>query len=310
MGKLIYAANISLDGFLEDETGSFDWSVPDEDVHEFWNEHERHIGTSLYGRRMYETMRVWESDDWLTNEPPVVHEYAGIWRDADNVPLTIPCCSGELTPRPCLRAGPGLPWSEVVLAAAYRTAHAAEDRQDRSDYQHDHSNGREHGEALDEQSDDQKHDSENDHLGFLSLRPGWPFHSNAGGPIPTFAVLTRHRIPNTVARRDQHFGCLRAAMLAALIAGQEDAQVMAEMARGRMRPKIPASQNQGMFATVLKMSLSPEPTAPTAKMSSCRFPQRRRRTERRPACPGWRKTSGVPSSTIWRSPFNRASMKI
>src|SRR4051794_9665473 len=68
MGKLIYAANISLDGFLEDETGSFDWSVPDEDVHAFWNEHERHIGTSLYGRRMYETMRVWESDDWLTNE--------------------------------------------------------------------------------------------------------------------------------------------------------------------------------------------------------------------------------------------------
>jgi hypothetical protein len=49
MGKLIYAANISLDGFLEDETGSFDWSVPDEDVHAFWNEHERHIGTSLYG---------------------------------------------------------------------------------------------------------------------------------------------------------------------------------------------------------------------------------------------------------------------
>src|SRR5512135_1706016 len=85
MGKLIYAANISLDGFLEDETGSFDWSVPDEDVHAFWNEHERHIGTSLYGRRMYETMRVWERDDWLTNEPAVVREYAEIWRDTDKV---------------------------------------------------------------------------------------------------------------------------------------------------------------------------------------------------------------------------------
>jgi len=68
MGKLIYAANISLDGFLEDETGSFDWSVPDEEVHAFWNEHERHIGTSLYGRGMYETMRVWELDDWLTDD--------------------------------------------------------------------------------------------------------------------------------------------------------------------------------------------------------------------------------------------------
>ncbi len=85
MGKLIYAANISLDGFLEDETGAFDWSAPDEEVHAFWNEHERHIGTSLCGRRMYETMRVWESDDWLTDEPLVVREYAEIWRDADKV---------------------------------------------------------------------------------------------------------------------------------------------------------------------------------------------------------------------------------
>ena len=85
IGKLIYAANVSLDGYLEDETGSFDWSVPDEEVHAFWNEHERRIGTSLYGRRMYETMRLWESDDWLTNEPAVVREYAGIWRDADKV---------------------------------------------------------------------------------------------------------------------------------------------------------------------------------------------------------------------------------
>jgi dihydrofolate reductase len=85
MGRLIYAANVSLDGFLEDETGSFDWSVPDHDIHAFWNGHERHIGTSLYGRRMYETMRVWEDDDWLTDHPPVVREYAGIWRDADKV---------------------------------------------------------------------------------------------------------------------------------------------------------------------------------------------------------------------------------
>ncbi|GAA4971898.1 dihydrofolate reductase family protein [Kineococcus glutinatus] len=85
MGKLIYAANTSLDGYLEDEDGSFGWSVPDEEVHAFWNEHERGIGTSLYGRRMYETMRVWEDDDWLAGEPAVVREYAGIWRDADKV---------------------------------------------------------------------------------------------------------------------------------------------------------------------------------------------------------------------------------
>jgi dihydrofolate reductase len=85
MGQLIYAANVSLDGFLEDESGAFDWSVPDEAVHAFWNEHERHIGTSLYGRRMYETMRVWENDDWLSDAPPVVREYAEIWRDTDKV---------------------------------------------------------------------------------------------------------------------------------------------------------------------------------------------------------------------------------
>lgn len=85
MGKLIYAANTSLDGFLEDETGAFDWSVPDEAVHAFWNDHERHIGTSLYGRRMYETMRVWEDDDWLTDEPPVVREYADIWRAGNKI---------------------------------------------------------------------------------------------------------------------------------------------------------------------------------------------------------------------------------
>ncbi|MBD8057910.1 dihydrofolate reductase family protein [Cellulomonas sp. JH27-2] len=85
MGKLIYAANTSLDGYVEDESGAFDWSAPDEEVHAFWNEHERGIGTSLYGRRMYETMRVWADDDWLADEPEVVREYAQIWRDADKV---------------------------------------------------------------------------------------------------------------------------------------------------------------------------------------------------------------------------------
>lgn len=85
MGKLIYAANISLDGYLEDEDGAFDWSVPDEEVHAFWNEHERGIGTSLYGRRMYETMAIWDTDDWLRDEPSVVRDYAQIWRDADKV---------------------------------------------------------------------------------------------------------------------------------------------------------------------------------------------------------------------------------
>ncbi len=85
MGKLVYAANASLDGYVEDEQGAFDFAVPDDEVHAFWNEHERGVGTSLYGRRLYETMRVWEDDDWLAGEPAVVREYAEIWRDADKV---------------------------------------------------------------------------------------------------------------------------------------------------------------------------------------------------------------------------------
>lgn len=85
MGRLIYAANVSLDGYLEDESGAFDWSEPDEEIHAFWNDHERRIGTSLYGRRMYETMRVWQDDDWLVDEPAVVREYAQVWRDTDKV---------------------------------------------------------------------------------------------------------------------------------------------------------------------------------------------------------------------------------
>jgi len=84
MAKLIYAAIASLDGYVEDEEGKFDWAVPDEEVHAFVNDLERPIGTYLYGRRMYETMVFWETaggDD----EPPVFNDYAEIWRDAEKI---------------------------------------------------------------------------------------------------------------------------------------------------------------------------------------------------------------------------------
>lgn len=84
MAHLIYAAITSLDGYVNDETGNFDWSAPDEEVHAFVNRLERRIGTHLYGRRMYEVMRYWEDVD-VAGEPPVIAEYAGIWRDADKV---------------------------------------------------------------------------------------------------------------------------------------------------------------------------------------------------------------------------------
>jgi dihydrofolate reductase len=63
MAKLIYSTIASLDGYVADESGNFDWAVPDEEVHAFVNELERPIGTYLYGRRMYETMAAWETMD-------------------------------------------------------------------------------------------------------------------------------------------------------------------------------------------------------------------------------------------------------
>jgi dihydrofolate reductase len=82
MAILTYVAIASLDGYVEDEQGKFDWVAPDEEVHAFVNDLERPVGTYLYGRRMYETMAYWETDD---DRPPVYQDYAEIWRAADKV---------------------------------------------------------------------------------------------------------------------------------------------------------------------------------------------------------------------------------
>jgi dihydrofolate reductase len=82
---LRFSAIASVDGYIEDRTGSFDWAAPDEEVHAFVNEQERAIGTYLYGRRMWETMRWWGSDEATTDQSPVVTEYAGVWQAADKV---------------------------------------------------------------------------------------------------------------------------------------------------------------------------------------------------------------------------------
>ena len=84
MAKLIYAAITSLDGYINDDAGAFDWAAPDEEEHAFVNELERDIGTHLYGRRMYETMLVWETMD-VSGEPAPMVDYAAIWRAADKV---------------------------------------------------------------------------------------------------------------------------------------------------------------------------------------------------------------------------------
>jgi dihydrofolate reductase len=84
MARLIYSAIASLDGYVNDEDGRFDWSAPDEEVHAFVNDRERPIGTYLYGRRLYDTMAVWETMA-TEGEPAPMGDYAEIWRAAEKV---------------------------------------------------------------------------------------------------------------------------------------------------------------------------------------------------------------------------------
>jgi dihydrofolate reductase len=85
MSKLVYSAITSLDGYVADKDGNFDWAEPDEEVHTFVNDLERQIGTYLYGRRMYETMVFWETAHTLADQPPAVRDYAQIWQAAEKV---------------------------------------------------------------------------------------------------------------------------------------------------------------------------------------------------------------------------------
>ena len=82
MAKLIYSAIASLDGYVADADGAFDWSAPDEEVHAFVNDLEREVGTYLLGRRMYEVMVAWETID---DESPVARDFAELWRAADKI---------------------------------------------------------------------------------------------------------------------------------------------------------------------------------------------------------------------------------
>ena len=85
MAKLIYSAIMSLDGYVADLDGNFDWAVPDEEVHTFINDLERSVGTYLYGRRMYEVMVSWETLHTLADQPPFMHDFAQIWQAADKI---------------------------------------------------------------------------------------------------------------------------------------------------------------------------------------------------------------------------------
>lgn len=85
MSKLIYSAITSLDGYIEDPDGTFDWSAPDAEVHQFVNDLEAPIGTHLYGRRMYETMAVWQTIGDEPGESAIEKEFAELWRGLDKV---------------------------------------------------------------------------------------------------------------------------------------------------------------------------------------------------------------------------------
>jgi dihydrofolate reductase len=85
MARLIYSAITSLDGYVADEHGDFDWAAPDEEVHGFVNDLERPVGTYLYGRRMYEMMTFWETAEARGDQSPAMKDFAEIWQAADKV---------------------------------------------------------------------------------------------------------------------------------------------------------------------------------------------------------------------------------
>ena len=85
MAKLIYVTNVSLDGYIEDERGSFDWTEPDDELFAFITDLVRPVGTYLYGRRLYDTMAVWETDPALAAQSGLMADFADVWQEADKV---------------------------------------------------------------------------------------------------------------------------------------------------------------------------------------------------------------------------------
>jgi dihydrofolate reductase len=85
VAKLIYSAITSLDGYIADEDGTFDWAEPDEEVHTFVNDLEQGVGTYLYGRRMYDVMVYWETAHTVAGQPSFIQDYARIWQAADKI---------------------------------------------------------------------------------------------------------------------------------------------------------------------------------------------------------------------------------
>ena len=99
MATLIYSAITSLDGYVADEEGKFDWAAPDDEVHAFVKDLERPIGTYLYGRRMYETMVFWETVSTGVDQPPAIRDFAEI-RSPPSADPTRNAALAQALPRP------------------------------------------------------------------------------------------------------------------------------------------------------------------------------------------------------------------
>jgi dihydrofolate reductase len=85
MVQLIYSVIASADGYVEDAAGTFDWAAPSEDLLSFINDLERPVGTYLYGRRMYQTMRYWETAGTVPDQSPSFREFTSIWQSAEKI---------------------------------------------------------------------------------------------------------------------------------------------------------------------------------------------------------------------------------
>jgi dihydrofolate reductase len=134
VGKLIYPAIQSLDGYVADEDGNFDWGEPDEEVHSFINDLERSTGTHLYGRRLYEVMAAWENPHDFADGSPYLLEFAEIWQAAEKVvyssTLKAPSTAKtrierEFDPR-AVREMKGAAGHDLLIGGPNLTAHAFE----------------------------------------------------------------------------------------------------------------------------------------------------------------------------------------
>jgi hypothetical protein len=115
MAKLIYATQTSLDGYVADEHGNFEWATPDSEVFAFLNDLERPIGTYLYGQRLYEKMVFWETFESQPDQPPAVLDFTKIWRAADKIvySTTLETASSARVPQA---------WAALRLRGAATTA--------------------------------------------------------------------------------------------------------------------------------------------------------------------------------------------